>query len=170
MKNSKYTTTIVSFVGIILWIIYLFEKEMSNYGIYSLVSYNTHEILSMVPLLSLVVTFIWLILIIKTSITKHEIKSNMIVLIILSALLVIQGGYIQSQSKMVSTSTVAKVTDINPQEETVTIDNALGVVVLECPMVIFKLLEIDQTYLITYQHKKDNKTSGKVNLMQVIEN
>lgn len=169
MKKPKHTSFILGLIGLSLWIIYLFEKEMSNYGIYSLVDYNVHEILSLVPLMSILVTMIWLLMLIKESL-KHKNNKPYIALFILSIALFFQGNYLLSQYNQVSRSTVARVINIDSQKEEISISSDLGEAILDCPMTIFTLLEADKEYLISYLHEKENPNKGKVNLVQRIGN
>lgn len=108
MKNKKYLSVIIGLIGICLWIIYIFEKEMSNYGIYTLVNYNVHEILSIVPFFCILVTIAWLYILIKDSIKHKKNKPHIAMLLLLSVALLFQGNYVVSQSNTASTSTVAR--------------------------------------------------------------
>ena len=168
MKNKKYLSVIIGLIGICLWIIYIFEKEMSNYGIYTLVNYSVHEILSIVPFLCILATIALLFIWIKDSIKHKNFKSHIAILLLLSVSLLFQGNYVISQSNTASTSTVAKVVNIDSQKKEIVISNELGEVVLDCPMTIFMLLEVDKEYLISYLHEKEGPSKGKVNLVQII--
>lgn len=155
-------------IGICLWIIYIFEKEMSNYGIYTLVNYNVHEILSIIPFFCILVTIAWIFILIKDSIKHKKFKPHIAMLLLLSVSLLFQGNYVVSQSNIASTSTVARVVNIDSQKEEIVINNELGEIVLACPMTIFILLEVDKEYLISYLHEKEKPSKGKVNLIQNI--
>lgn len=168
MKNKKHLSVIIGLVGICLWITYIFEKEMSNYGIYTLVNYSVHEILSIVPIFCILATIAWLFILIKDSIKHKNFKLNIITLLLLSVLLIFQANYIVSQFNTSSTATVAKVLNIDSQKEKIVISNGSGEVVLDCPMTIFVLLEVDKEYLISYLHEKENPSKGKVSLIQNI--
>ena len=42
---------IVVLAGIWLWTFYIFQEELSRYGLYTIISYNIHEIASVIPFL-----------------------------------------------------------------------------------------------------------------------
>lgn len=169
MQTNKGPSIAVILAGVCLWIVYLFDREMSHWGIYTIVDYNTHELLAIVPLVCMLGTIVWLIVLITASIKNKNFKSNMVMIVLLTILLAMQGNSVISQSNTVSTVTVARVVNIEPQKEEITIRNELGEVVLNCPMPIFELLELDKEYLIDYQHQKETLNKGKVNLVQIID-
>lgn len=50
-KQSKRFIILLS--GLCLWTFFIFQEEMANYGIYTLVSYSLHEVASLIPFLVL---------------------------------------------------------------------------------------------------------------------
>lgn len=170
MDKKLCSSLLLFLVGICLWIVFLFEREMANYGIYTLVSYRTHEILSIVPLVCILITTIWFIILIVKIIKGKTFKKNIVFLSILLIVLLLQIGYVSSQENQISISTVAYVVSIDPTKGEIIINTSGEQISLKCPMTIYELLEINKEYLITYQSKKDKLTDGNVNLIQLIGN
>lgn len=56
-KQSKRIIVLLS--GICLWIFFIFQEELSRYGLYTLTSYNVHEIASFIPFLCIGTAIIW---------------------------------------------------------------------------------------------------------------
>lgn len=157
-------------VGILLWVLFLCDAGMARFGIYTMVSYPIHEVISTFPYFCILVTIIWLSLLVAKSIKAKTFKENAIVISLLTVAFFLQGGYMSAQANLSGTVTSAFVESIDPVKEEIVITNDNGKVTLECPMIIFSLLEIDKEYSIMYEWKKNNPTVGKVNLIQLIEN
>ena len=169
--NKKLGLSLLSLlVGLCLWILFIFEEEMANYGIYTLANYSTHEIMSIIPFVCILVTITWFVISVVKAIKNKTFKENAIVLSLLVMALFLQISYVFSKINQITISTVAYVESINPTKEEIVINESGEQVILECPMIIFELLETDEEYLITYQCKKDNSKEGKVNLVQLIGN
>lgn len=169
--NKKVVSSLpLLLVGVCLWIMFIFEREMANYGIYSLVNYSTHEIMSIIPFICILVTVIWLVVLVVKSRKNKTFKENIIVISLLLVVSFLQIGYVFSQTNQITISTVAYVESIDPTKNEIVINKSGKQIFLECPMTIFELLETDKEYLITYQSKKDNSNEGKVNLVQLIGN
>ena len=71
-KTVKRTIGIAA--GLLLWAFFLIQEEFAFYGIYSLISYGVHEISSLIPLVCLVATVVWLLVLIKRTIQKKTVK------------------------------------------------------------------------------------------------
>lgn len=56
-KRSK--RAVVLLCGIGLWIFYLFQQELAEYGLYTIISYNVHELASVIPFLCMGTAVIW---------------------------------------------------------------------------------------------------------------
>ena len=169
MYKKLCSSLLLFLVGICLWIVFLFEGEMANYGIYTLVNYRTHEIMSIVPLVCILITTIWFITLIVKSIKGKTFKKNIIFLSILLIVFLLQIGYVSSQVNQISISTVAYVESINSTKGEIIINTSGEQILLKCPITIYELLEVNKEYLITYQSKKDNLTDGNVILVQLIK-
>lgn len=170
MNRRLSSSLIILLVVVCLWILFIFEGEMENYGIYTLVNYSTHEILLIIPLSCILVTTIWFLIVIVKSIKTKSFKENAIVVSMLVVALFFQVSYIFSQSNQIHIDTVAYVENIDSTKEEIVINKSGERVVLKCPMTIFELLKINEEYLISYQCKEDNPDVGKINLVQLIEN
>lgn len=170
MCNKNRTLMISTLIGVTLWIVYIFENEMATYGIYTLVDYGTHEILSMVPFVCMITTSVFLLILVRDMVRNKQIKSNMVISILLSVVLFLQVQFLVEKLNTVSVITVAQVVSIDSQRKEITIANDdLGNVVLTCPMIIFELLEVDKEYLITYEKNNQSSSQGNVNLIQIFE-
>lgn len=170
MNRRLSSLLIFLLVGVCLWILFIFEGEMANYGIYTLVNYNTHEILALIPFVCILVSIIWFLVVTVKSIKTKNYKDNAIAISLLVAALFFQISYISSQSNQIYIDTVAYVERIDPTKEEIVINKSGERVLLECPMTIFELLKVNEEYLISYQCKKNNPNVGKANLVQLIEN
>lgn len=160
MTKQKFINIITTIIFISLWLVYLFEAELAKYGIYTIVPYNVHEILAIVPLLSIILTIICLLVLIER-------KIKPVFLLIAIVFLVAQVNYLYEQSNVVSITTIAEVTSIRTGE--ITIKNDAGEVDLECPMLIYKLLETGKEYLIDYETNSNNTSIGEVNIIQMLD-
>ncbi|MCT4563358.1 MAG: hypothetical protein N4A68_03385 [Maledivibacter sp.] len=168
MKDKNRNLFIVS-IGIIFWILYLCDSEMSRYGIYTIFSYNTHEVLSIIPFLSITVTVFWLLGLIIKFIRDKSIKANKFLCILLIILFIVQGMYILDESQIVTTSFVTDIDRINRDKMEIVIYTDEYDLTLDCPMIVLDLLKTDGTeYGITYEWNKKNPKYGKLCIVQSI--
>lgn len=168
MKDKNRNLFIVS-IGIIFWILYLCDSEMSRYGIYTIFSYNTHEVLSIIPFLSITVTVVWLLGLIIKFIRDKSIKPNKFLCILLIILFIGQGMYILDESQIVTTSFVTDIDRINRDKMEIVIYTDEYDLTLDCPMIVLDLLKTDGTeYGITYEWNKKNPKYGKLCIVQSI--
>ncbi len=105
-----------------IWLIYLSDYEMSRYGIYTIFSYNLHEVLGLIPFLSIFITIIWLLFTIVKGIKEKGKKSNWGLGLILLALCIIQILFIKNQYQTWSTSCVTSVKRIQESKMEITIN------------------------------------------------
>ena len=165
IKQCKRIIILLS--GLCLWVFYIFQEEMANYGIYTLVSYSLHEIASLIPLLSAGMTTAWAVYLLVCIVKKKSDHSDKIFVAILLALIILQGCYLHHVSNICTTTALVTVESINEQQGEIV---AIGVngytaagrrVVLKAPMLAYNIMETDgQTYCITYGHNKNNPTEG----------
>ena len=52
---------VILLIGLVLWMVYICDKEMARYGLYTILSYNTHETISVILVVLLCGTVGWLI-------------------------------------------------------------------------------------------------------------
>ena len=45
--------------GVCLWIFYVFQEELARYGLYTIISYNMHELAFVIPFLCMGTAVIW---------------------------------------------------------------------------------------------------------------
>jgi hypothetical protein len=169
MKEKNYINIIILLVGLILWILFLCDAEMSRYGMYSIFSYNIHELLAMVPSLCILITLCWLIFIIVKSITNKDIKSNIVLTILLLVLCAIQIIYINNRSNISYVSCVACIESVNEQKMEIVIKTDMDTLTLDCPMLVQYLIKADGTkYGISYEWNKSKPCYGKLCSIQAI--
>lgn len=164
-KQSKRIIVILS--GLCLWIFFIFQEEMANYGIYTLVSYSLHEAASLIPFLSIGLTAAWAAYLLICVVKKTSDRSDKIFAAVFLALVVLQGCYLHHVSNACTSTAFVMVESINERQGEVV---AVGVdgyadaghrMVLKAPMLACHMLETNgQTYLITYGHHKNNPTEG----------
>jgi len=170
MEDKKKNAIIILLIALLLWSIYLSDYEMSRYGIYTIYSYNVHEILGLLPYLSIFITIIWLLLIIVKSMKEKDKKSKMGLGLFLLALCVIQISFIKIQYQTRSTSCVTSVKSIQESKMEITINQNGTDIVLDCPMLVLYMIKADGTeYGITYDWNKSSPEHGKLSMIQAID-
>ncbi len=170
-KSTRRSVGILA--GLILWGFYLIQGEFAFYGIYSLISYRIHEISEMIPIICLLVTFVWMVVIIKEIIQKKANKIDKWFTVILLVLMLAQIEYIR-QDQEVSTRMVVTVENVNPENNTITVVNAEredGVKVeLFAPDLFINMVEIgDQKYFASYVHEKGELDQGKLSMLTLMQ-
>ena len=113
---------IVVLAGIWLWTFYIFQEELSRYGLYTIISYNIHEIASVIPFLCIGIAAVILI-----------------------------GLYIKENSKG-TTTVIASVESVDDQNgEIIIIDVAGQKMTLQSPELVNRIIETDgRKYIIQY--------------------
>lgn len=169
MKENHSKSIITILIGLMLWTIYLFDSEMSRYGMYSIVSYNVHELLALIPFVCIIITLCWFVFIFVQRIRKSEVKTNLLLGIIILTLGIAQISYIRNQSQLAYVSSVAKIESINEEKMEIVINTEGNRLTLDCPMLIQYLLKTDGTeYYITYEWNKSLPKQGKLCMIQSI--
>jgi hypothetical protein len=167
--NEKNTSMLIILTGLILWLLYLCDAEMSRYGIYTIFSYNIHEVFAIIPLLSIITTVIWLISLILNMIKEKELKSNLFLATLLFVLFIGQTMYLSDRFQTVSTSFVTNIDEINTDKMEIIIKTDRHDVTLDCPMIVLNVLKTDGTeYGITYEWNKRNPSRGKLCIVQSV--
>jgi glucan phosphoethanolaminetransferase (alkaline phosphatase superfamily) len=167
--KEKNKSVFIIIIGIIFWMAYLYDSDMSRYGIYTIFSYNTHEVLSGIPLLSIIITGVWLLSLVVKIIRGKIIKSHKIFCILLIVLFITQMMYMLNKNQTVTTSLVASIDRINRDKMEIAIDTDKYDLTLDCPMIVLNLLKTDGTeYGITYEWNKKNPSYGKLCIVQSI--
>lgn len=165
--KEKNKSLLIIIIGVIFWILYIGDTEMSKYGIYTVFSYSTHEILSGVPLLSIFITAVWLLSLTVKVIREKNIKSYKFMFVLLIILFISQVGYISDKGQTTTTSIVTNIDKI--YGNTVVIYTDEHELELYCPEIVLGLLKTDGTeYLITYEWNKKNPKYGELNIVQSI--
>ena len=156
--------------GLFFWILYLCDSEMSRYGIYTIFSYNMHEVMALIPILGIIITAIWLLYKIIKIIKEKNIKSHLFLVILLFVLFIVQMKYIHNTSQTVVTSTISSVKRIEIDKMSIVINKNGNDLILECPQVVLEVFKTDGTeYGITYEWNKSNPYHGKICIVQCID-
>jgi hypothetical protein len=167
--KEKSKRVLIILIGIIFWLAYFYDSDMSRYGIYTIFSYNTHEVLSAIPLLSITITMVWLISLAIKIIREKSIKAHMLLCILLIVLFIGQTIYIINKYQTVTTSFVTNIDRINRDKMEIVIDRDKHDLTLDCPMIVLDLLKTDGTeYGITYEWNKKDPSYGKLCIVQSI--
>ena len=109
-KNRRIITFLI---GIYLWTLYIFQNEMADYGMYTVISYRTHEVASVIPFLCIGVTIIWFAYLLLRIMKKQVDKSDKVFIIILLGLVLLQGNYIRQMSSQWTTTAFVKIERID---------------------------------------------------------
>ncbi len=169
MNNKKCRLMASMLICIALWVVYIFENEMSRYGIYTLVDYGIHEILSIVPFICVIANIVFISNIVRDMIKNKRIYSNIVVTILLSITLLLQVQFFIEKFNTITIIAITQVISVDADKEEITISSGNKDIVLTCPMPILKLLEVDGEYLITYETTNESSNKGNVNQIQIIK-
>ncbi len=170
MGDKIRQNIIVILIGIILWLLYICDSEMSRYGIYTIFSYNVHELLSAIPFVCFLYTVGWLLILFIKSVRGKKVRLNLFLLVLLLVFSIMQFRYFINQSQTVSTSCVASIKSINAQKLEIEIDTGVRTITLDCPMLLIDILKTDGTeYGITYEWSKSKPRYGKLSMIDSVE-
>lgn len=162
----------ISVMGVCLWIIYLLESELSGYGIYTFISYQIHELISLLPFILIGITLIWLIILVIRIVKKKNDKEDMLFTAILLIFAVLQGDFI-FQSYNTSTNFIrATVENIDSVNGEIEIRNETGqTILLDAPELVRNMVCTDGTeYFITYRFDKTSRLEGKLQMISYARN
>lgn len=170
MAEKSNRNRIKILIGLSLWLLYICDSEMARYGIYTIFSYNVHELLSAVPFLCFLFTVGWLIVLFIRSVRGKNIKSNLSLIILLLVFCVAQFSYIHNQSQTVSTTCIATINSIDTQKLEIEINAGERTITLDCPMLLIDILKTDGTeYCITFEWIKTKPRYGKLSMIGSIK-
>ena len=168
MYNTKAKRIIIILIGVCLWTFYILQNELANYGIYSVVSYQIHEIASIIPVVCICGSVIWFVRLLYTSIKKKS--SDILFAIVLLCIILLQGIYLHSMSKH-STTSVVKIVSVDEMQNRLVVEQVESgkVIELESLMLVNNMVELEgQTYLVTYSWKEKNPNKGKLTMIQKV--
>lgn len=166
------------FVIAVLWVFYLMIEEFSFYGIYSLVDYSVTEIFALIPYLCCALTFAWVAVLLINIIKKKSDKSGKYFVIVFAILLALQIGYIINETTYSTTTlTSATVESVDTENNTITFkvnsndENFEDVeIVLDVPQMITDMVEANgKKYTVTYKHRVDNYSEGKLSDIGIVQ-
>lgn len=143
---------IVILAGICLWIFYIFQEELSRYSLYTVISYNIHEIASVIPFLCIGIAAAWCVYLFVKVIKKQSDRYDHGFLMILLAAVILMGLYIYKENSVVRITVIASVESVDEQNgEIVIIDKEGQKMTLQSPDLVNRIIETDgQKYLMEY--------------------
>lgn len=170
MSNTKAKRIIIILIGICLWVFYILQNELANYGIYNVVSYQIHEIASIIPGVSICGSIIWFVRLLYTFIKKKE-SSDIFFIVVLFCVILLQGSYLHSMSNEYSTTSVVKIMSVDEEQNSLIVEQVESgnVLELESLMLVNNMVELEgQTYLVTYSWNEMNPNKGKLRMIEKI--
>lgn len=168
--KEKIITTLTLIIGLLVWILYLCDSEMANYGIYTIFSYKTHEVMALIPFLGIIITAICFFYKARKMIKEKNMKSHMFLTILMLVLCMAQMKYIRNTSQTVISSSIASVDRIDLDRMSIVVNSNGSDVILECPQAVLEMFQTDGTkYHITYEWKKGKPNNGKLWIAQCID-
>lgn len=160
----------VSVIGICLWVIYLLEDELANYGIYTVISYSVHEMMAALPFVLTTATLIWLVLLTVKIVKKKNDKDDLIFAVILLIFTVLQGYYFYSINGRYTTAmfaTVESADNAGTEMKVRTEDGRL--ITMETSELVCNMVRTDGTeYFITYTFDEENPLEGKLQMISFV--
>ena len=173
MNKKTNKSLFIIILGAWMWTIFIFQNELANYGLYTIIDWSIYEVMSAIPLVFGIGSVVWFIkLMIKSRKTK-TVNDNKIILVTLFFAIILQFGYVINSSYQVETSMVAYVVSIDQNNSEIVIEKSENMleydteeIKLECPMVIRQLLQEGEQYMFTYTTSKDKPNEGVVLLAQ----
>lgn len=161
MKSIKKIVAVIIILELsFLWLLYFLDKDISKYAIYIFNNYGLHEIVSIIPWFSILITGIWMIFTLIKLIREKDRKKYCIYFVSLIILFGIQTSYIQSKSDVIVTSEIAEVISVNDTSDCVVINCKGEEIELNCPELVGHLLEEGKEYFFTYECKESNTIQG----------
>jgi hypothetical protein len=169
LVKEKNITIFSIIIGCFLWILYICDAEMSRYGIYTIFSYRTHEMMALIPFLGIIITAIWFLYKVIKIIKEKNIKKHLFLSILLFFFCIAQTKYIFDRAETVSTSFVTSIERIESDKMSIIINSNGNELTLECPQIVLEVFKTDGTeYGITYEWNKRNPNHGKLCIAQCI--
>lgn len=157
--------------GVCLWIFYVFQEELARYGLYTIISYNMHELASVIPFLCMGTAVIWCGYLLVKAVKRKCDRQDKVFAGILLAVIFLLGYSIYQETAAVSITAVSSVESVDRQEGELVIKDAEGeTVILESPELVNGMIETDGTeYLITYEWDGKTSEARRVRMISVVE-
>lgn len=162
------------FIGLLLWGFFFIQNEFAFYGIYSLISYNVHELSSLIPMVCILATAIWMIVIIKKIFQKKACVGDKCFAVLLVILLLLQIGGFRAQGQDCAVTIGITVESVNPETNIITAVNTQGnektKIELYAQNFFIDMIEIDsKEYFATYICDRNNPNKGKLARLVLIQ-
>ncbi len=169
-RSKLYPRCILLLAGVLLWTLYLCQLEMARYSIYTLFSYSIHQVLSVIPFLTLAGTCIWLAYVLIRGRKAYDWKVRLPFAGLLALLLVCQLVFLVGQTQLRTMTMVTTVVSSNPLTEKLVIESGDGQVTLDCPALVQNMVELgEQRYQVTYEYQKGKPTEGTLSMIKRVE-
>ena len=171
-RDKRRIMIYILIIGILLWGFYIIQEEFAKYGMYQLISYRVHEISSVIPLLSILITSLCVGYLLWSWIKKNSDKTDKILLLTFVLCFCLQVGYFQKQSTMVYTDAICTIEEVYETEEriVVTIDGREEKLELKSPMIVNGMLvEKKQKYLISFVWNKNRPNEGELYMISIVK-
>lgn len=171
MKTTNRRLLLLA-IGFLFWGFYIMQEEMSNYGIYSVISYRVHEVASLIPVVFIVFTIAWFLYLLYKIVKKKNSSADIKFVCIIFILIFLQGSYIHWMQQYISTAVVTEIKHVDKEHGLLTIYNESleTEVLLESPMLVNNIVETGgQEYLITYAWRKNIPNEGKIQMIDKVE-
>lgn len=173
MKDQvKRRLIVIIVIGILLWQFYIIQEEFAKYGMYQLISYRTHEMASIIPLLCTLVSIGCAIYLLVRLVKNISDTKEIVLLVIFILCLVMQFGYLKNQSNIVTTIAAGTVEEVNEQDGTivVSIDGRKDMVILDCPTLLQGvLIEQEEKYLFSFESYKNSPDIGELHMISIVD-
>lgn len=151
---------------------FIFQEELSYYGLYTIVSYNVHEIASLIPFLCIGTSIIWCGYLIVKVLRRQGDRYDMFFMLILLVIIFFLVLYVYRWSHSNNVSVVATIERVDKVNGEITIKNTEGQsLTLQSPDLINSILETDgQKYLITYDTNINSEGKQRVHMVTLPQN
>lgn len=169
MKQNKRVwaaAALLVFLGF-LWLCYLCDGVMSRYGIYELFSYQTHELLGLVPFLGLGVTLIWAVVLLVQGFRQKAWRACGPLLAVLLLVSALQAVQLHRELQTVSVTGHITVESMDSRTLTLQARTESGTrLTLDYPMLVGELLKTDGTsYYVSYDLERAYAGRGALTMV-----
>lgn len=168
-KRNK--RAVILLCGVCLWIFYVLQEELARYGLYTIISYNMHELASVIPFLCMGTAVIWCGYLLVKAVKGKSDRQDKVFAGILLAVIFLLGYSIYQETAAVSITVVSSVESVDMQEGKLVIKDDDGEkVTLESPELVNGMIETNGTeYLITYEWNGKTSEAPRVRMISVME-
>ena len=169
MKEANLKRAVILLVGSCLWIASVFQAELADYGIYTLMRYSAYELLTIAASLLVPLTLGWLLVTLWRILRRKAPRSDLWFCLVLLLCFAVQLGQFYGRSNVIHQTAVAEIQRFDEDKQQILITASQGDVTLDCPMLVWGLLESDgREYLLSFETTKNDPSKGKLYMAQAI--